>query len=320
MKKIKILKVLNLVICSSLLFTFSSLAQDHALALNGAYIIMDGGTATQNISIVINQPDASGIVRLSEGGHIHSESQYNVIKWLTNDEIGSYVFPFGVGGEGDNYIPFTFNKTAGNSSVTMSTWATDQENSPKPDVTNVDAVTHMSGSTDSVLYAIDRFWDIQASGTTADLTFSYLGAENTTLDPNDHVFAQHWNGTEWSAQVGPGTEGVTTGVGTAGPYEGQTDFSPWVLVTSDPVGIDKHDLDHSISVYPNPASEKVNIVMGEMDPSAHLILVDNLGKVVHQSKLLDNATSIDIQPLAKGVYTLIINSDKYTVSKKIIKQ
>lgn len=320
MKKIKTLKVPFLVACCLVLVTFNSKAQNNALALNGAYIVMDGGKATNKIELVINQPNESGIVRLSGGGHIHSEGQYHVVKWLTNEETGSYVFPFGVGGDADNYIPFTFNKTAGNSSVTMSTWATNQQNSPKPGVTNVDAVTNMSGATDSVLYAIDRFWDIQASGTTADLTFSYLGSENTTLNPEDNVMAQRWNGTDWENQVGPGTAGVTTGVGTAGPYVDQNSFSPWVLVTSNPVGVESLDMQNTISVYPNPASDKVNVVIDEFDPTTEIILVDNLGKVIRQIKPTNNTSTIDINSLAKGFYTLIIRTEKSAVNKKIIKQ
>ncbi|MBI2281135.1 MAG: VCBS repeat-containing protein, partial [Bacteroidetes bacterium] len=156
--------------------------------------------------------------------------QYNYVKWITAASTGNYLFPFGIGGNSADYIPFTFNKTAGTSNIMMSTWATDTQNLPKPAATNVGAVTNMFGTADSVLYAVDRFWDIQTSAaTTADLTFSYLGSENTTSSPTNLIMAQHWNGTSWDTQVGPGTIGVTAGVGTAGPFVGQNTFSPWVL-------------------------------------------------------------------------------------------
>jgi gliding motility-associated-like protein len=213
-----------------LLFVPTKTNAQNALILNGAYIVENGGTATSNIHIVINQPNPLGIVKLSGVGHIHSENQYNFITWHTASNTGSFVFPFGVGGNSTEPIPFTFNKTAGNNTVSISTWTTDQQNNPKPEITNVAAVSYMNGITDSVLYAIDRFWDIQASATTADLTFSYRGSENTTRAPTDLIQAQHWNGSSWDSPVGPGTNGVTSGIGTAGAFTGQNTFSPWVLI------------------------------------------------------------------------------------------
>ncbi len=213
-------------------------SQNNSLVINGAYIILDGGNATNNINVVVNQPSPLGITRSVSGGHIHSENQYNYIKWVVNSNLGSYVFPFGVGANASDYIPFTFNKTVGNSNVSMSTWATNQQNIPKPGLTNVGAVTNMFGTADSVLFAIDRFWDIQAPATTADLTFSYRGIENTTSSPTNLVMGQHWNGNIWDSQVGSGVSGVTVGIGTTGPFIGQTTFSPWVLTISCDVTID----------------------------------------------------------------------------------
>lgn len=205
------------------------LSQNNSIVLNGAVTVMNGGTATTPVYIVVNQNSPSGIVRNS--GHIHSENQYNFIKWEAGTTTGNYVIPFGIGGNLSDYIPFTFNKTtAGSSNVMMSTWTTDIPNFPRPSATNVGAVTNMIGFADSVLYAIDRFWDIQTStATTADLTFSYRGIENTTVSPTNSVRAQHWSGTSWDNPVIPGNIGVTTGVGTAGPFVNQNTFSPWVL-------------------------------------------------------------------------------------------
>jgi gliding motility-associated-like protein len=202
----------------------------NSVVLNGAYIVLNGGTAANNINLVVDQPNPNGIVRMA-GGHIHSENQYNVVKWLCGASTGAFVFHFGVDGTAGDYIPFTFDKTAGNSDVSMSTWTTSNTNLPKPMASNVAGVTSMTDVTDSVDFALDRFWDIQATSTTADLTFSYRGIENSTASPTDEIKAQHWNGTSWDAAVGPGDIGVSTGIGTAGPITGQSSFSPWVLIT-----------------------------------------------------------------------------------------
>ena len=205
------------------------IGQNNALVLNGAYIIMDGGTPTNNIYMVVDQPNTAGIIRPG-GGHINSEGQYNLVKWTSGSNTGNYVFPFGVGGTSADYIPFAFNKTSSsNSDLNVSTWTTNQQNMPHPAASNVAAVTSMTGVTDSVANAIDRFWDIQSPSVTGDLTFSYRGIENSTMFPLDTFKAQHWNGSTWDVQAGIGNLGVTTGVGSVGPVIGQSTFSPWVL-------------------------------------------------------------------------------------------
>lgn len=214
-----------------LLLFFSAIiqAQNNALILNGAVTVLNGGTAATPIYVVVNQNNTNGIVR--NAGHISSENQYNYVKWVAGTNTGNYVIPFGVGGNLADYIPFTFNKTtANNSDLQTSTWFTNVPNFPKPAATNVGAVTNMFNFADSVQFAIDRFWDIRAANnTTADLTFSYRGVENTTINPTGNVRTQHWNGTAWDAPVLPGNPGVTAGIGSAGPFVGQTTFSPWVL-------------------------------------------------------------------------------------------
>jgi gliding motility-associated-like protein len=225
------------IVLAVMLVSFYSLTHaQNTLVLNGGITVLNGGTTGTPVYLVVNESNTNGITRLAGGGHIHSENQYNFVKWVSGTGTGNYIFPFGVGANTADYIPFTFNKTsATNSDVDMSTWQTNIPNMPHPAATNVAAVTSMTGTADSVVSAIDRFWDIQTSNaTTADLTFSYLGAENTTAAPTDTVKAQHWNGAAWDPQVGPGNLGVIAGVGTAGPFLNQNTFSPWVLTTISP--------------------------------------------------------------------------------------
>lgn len=232
-----------------LLISWSVAAQNNLLVLDGAYIVLDGGTAANSMYVVIDEPSDQGIVRLS-GGHIHSENQYHYIKWLNSNGAGNYLFPFGINAA--DYIPFTFGKTSGGTNdIMVSTWTTNQANLPYPAATNVGPVTSMTGTADAVQRAIDRFWDIQSPApVTSDLTFSYRGIENTTMNPLGQIFAQHWNGAAWDPQVGPGTPGVTVGVGTSGLVAGQTTFSPWVLTICDTTsGVDTMAICQNDSVF-----------------------------------------------------------------------
>jgi len=113
-----------------MLLSFCLLSQaQNTLVLNGGITVLNGGTAGTPVYLVVNESNTAGITRLNGGGHIHSENQYNFVKWISGTGIGNYVIPFGVGGNAIDYIPFTFNKTtAGNSDLDMSTWATNQQN------------------------------------------------------------------------------------------------------------------------------------------------------------------------------------------------
>ena len=267
----------------------NSYAQNNSIVLNGAFIVLDGGTTANNIYVVVDQPNPSGIVRLPAGGHIHSENQYNFVKWLSGATTGSYIFPFGVGGNATDYIPFTFNKTVGNSSIHTSTWTTNIQNTPHPAATNVGPVTNMTGITDSVAYAIDRFWDIRATSTTADLTFSYRGIENTTSSPTSIVQAQHWNGNTWDAPVGPGVIGVTAGIGTTGPFMGQNTFSPWVLIV--PCTPD--------SVTQNPViCQGASITVGTNTYSTTGVYIDDLTNVMGCDSIV--TTNLTVTPSSTG--------------------
>ncbi len=209
---------------------FFGFSQNNSLVLNGGYIRMNGGTAANPIFMVVNQPQTTGIIRPG-GGHIHSENQYNHLRWVTSTTVGNYVFPFGVGGTAADYIPFEFNKaTAGNANLTISTFSTNTGNLPF-----ANPVSLMP----QALSSIDRFWDIRSSTTvTANLIFRYRGIENTvTTCADDTIKAQFWNNSAgpWSAMAGPGNPGVTSGIGTVGSILNQTYFQPtetvWALTT-----------------------------------------------------------------------------------------
>lgn len=226
----------------SLLFCFSlfvhGFSQNNALVLNGAYITLNGGSSSTPVYLVVNQPDPAGI--LVNSGHIISESDYNFVKWNFGSTNGSYVYPFGLGTT--NYIPFTFNKTAGNANMAISTYETGNANTPFPNtVTNMNPSGPASDALDMV---VDRFWRLQVEngivGPSADLTFSYLGTENTIAGincPTDLVAAQYWDVSTsgWIAPpFNPGSGCVTSGIGTAQANSvnvfGTSTSQPFVLV------------------------------------------------------------------------------------------
>lgn len=204
-----------------------SISQNNALIINGAYITMSSGTVASPIYLVINQPNVLGITRTT--GWIISEGDGNFVKWNCGATNASYVFPFGV--STTDYIPFTFNKTAGATNIYVSTYGTINDNTTwSSTVTNMGSV--WGGS--AIGSVIDRWWRVNATGNTADMTFSYKASENTTTTtPTGLTKSQEWdvvNG--WLAPTGSGSAGVIAGVGTVNSGS-TTSFSAnqivWIL-------------------------------------------------------------------------------------------
>lgn len=212
-----------------------------SLILTRGELHLAGSGTGQTINI--ENGAISGITRngTSSTGYIKSEEQNAgnnraKVMWYMGTNTGAHVYPFGYTTGASNYIPFTFNKTtAGSSNITVSTRATAaNDNLPWAAASNVAAVSNMGSAQGnyadaSIPSVIDRWWDItSSSAVTADVTFSYRGAENTTtLNPTGSFGAQHWNGTTWDPIVGSGA-GVTTGVGSV-TASGLSTFSPWIL-------------------------------------------------------------------------------------------
>ena len=219
---------------------------------------MNGGTVTTPVYFNVNNKTAGTAditdIKLTNAedashvGWIISEGQYNYVKWNNIKTTAGFIIPFGYSTTA--YIPLTFGRTAGTATnVAFSTWASGTNNKVSgvwtgtSDGGTVAAVTTMNNSagTDiSVSSVIDRWWDIyKSAAVTATVTFSYRGAENTTINPTTEITVQHWTGSLWNNGKGgvdatyttgsPTANGVISGVGTI-TATGLTEFSPYILV------------------------------------------------------------------------------------------
>lgn len=207
--------------------------------------LTNGALKLNTNTLTINNSSTSAIARdgVTQNGYIVSEQNLAVnaskITWNCGTTTGSFVFPFGA--NDGSYLPLTINKTSGTSAnVTTSTRTTGTDNTPWAGVSDVAAVANMNctgGGDGSVSSVIDRWWDITPTAAlTADVTFSYRGAENTTSSPSSELVVQHWVGTYWNDGKGgasstysaTGTMGQTSGVGSV-TVSGLNEFSPYVL-------------------------------------------------------------------------------------------
>ncbi|MCF8424413.1 MAG: T9SS type A sorting domain-containing protein [Bacteroidia bacterium] len=77
----------------------------------------------------------------------------------------------------------------------------------------------------------------------------------------------------------------------------------------------------SVSVYPNPAENSINVLMdASLVNNASIELYDAIGKLIITEKVLNTNTAIFINHLSKGIYTLRVVSNGNQTAKRIIKE
>ncbi|MFM2361363.1 MAG: hypothetical protein RLZZ316_265, partial [Bacteroidota bacterium] len=78
----------------------------------------------------------------------------------------------------------------------------------------------------------------------------------------------------------------------------------------------------SVRITPNPASTLINVAVFNAADAVTVQLIDGTGKVVKQQRLsnLQQNTSIDVQGLAKGIYTVKLVSNAAITTEKIMIQ
>lgn len=161
-----------------LCFLFSLYSQSRITLSNNIILnIQNGGIIT------INNANDNALTQTTGGGKIISEGENNAMQWIINNSIGSYTVPFAT----SSLVPIPLILNVTNAGVTpsvasvyFSTYETsndDNTNYPS-DVTNMNS----NCSNNNGLFAVDRFWRIDAQGYTNKptpvISFGYNNAIN----------------------------------------------------------------------------------------------------------------------------------------------
>jgi hypothetical protein len=81
-------------------------------------------------------------------------------------------------------------------------------------------------------------------------------------------------------------------------------------------GLNEQLLNVSLSVYPNPVSDVLNIAVTEAQISS-VEIYSQLGQQVYRSV---NTAKMDVSALTKGIYIVLVETDKGVVRKKFVKE
>ncbi|MES2485119.1 MAG: T9SS type A sorting domain-containing protein [Bacteroidota bacterium] len=97
-------------------------------------------------------------------------------------------------------------------------------------------------------------------------------------------------------------------------------FLDTVSIGSELVGIDDVTLS-MLTIYPNPATDVINISNAAANPVSNIQIVDFNGRLVkNQNVNAATVAQVDISDLSAGIYMMNVTTEKGMVTKKIVKQ
>jgi len=102
--------------------------------------------------------------------------------------------------------------------------------------------------------------------------------------------------------------------GTYGRSSYKLDISGVVLGSQDDV------FEFAITVYPNPASERVNIKLPEISSNTAVIIYDQLGRIVliQQFSEPNRTLTLNVSSLPQGVYFVQVEKGKKQATKRLL--
>ena len=194
----------------------------------------------------------------------------------------------------------TFNGTTiyGNE-VTFNTLPEDVEPCNTPTGLTVGTVTHESIAISWDNDANVNSWNIQyrpvggtlASATSATNSYTITGlAPETEYQIQVQADCGDGNVSDWSAAV---TATTTTGI------------ENWLM--------------NSISLYPNPAKEYIDVRVDELHVTG-MEVYDVYGKLISTVSVVDNPTRINVSGLASGMYFVRVTTEQGVVTKSFVKK
>jgi alpha-glucosidase (family GH31 glycosyl hydrolase) len=173
----------------------------------------------------------------------------------------------------------------------------------------------------------------------------YLMQQSETYYANQQSLMQFFNNSDYSYMLGDDIfvapfleEGTSITVNFPAGYEwiylydnnqvytggsSQTLTIPYteypVFTKGDPLAIDEL-AEAQVSVYPNPATDVLNIRLEDVNHTASIELLDVSGKLVLTLTATQSNTQVPMEELSRGVYVCRISQDGRTAIRKVIKE
>ena len=91
-----------------------------------------------------------------------------------------------------------------------------------------------------------------------------------------------------------------------------------LVVYDNASAIASSEIEDMISVYPNPASNVVNITIPKILKNTTINIIDESGRIVISNKAIAGNNSIDISKLSPGMYIIEVKDDLSSTKQKFV--
>lgn len=265
---------------------------DYAKVFIGPSIVPSANTASGTVPPELTQLDVT----------LHSQSDWGTHSVVIDNTHTGFLRLF---------LYWTNDQTVGNNPAAAfdNIWIVPSECTP-PNTIAVDNVTSTEVSfhfTDDIPFHHD--WDVA------------IAPENATLDETNvvtlhdelsHSFTGLVSGTSYTLYVRTRCD--------------ETDFSEWISYTvttlTDTLDVTNYQLDHAVTIYPNPSTQYVDILCQDGIAISQIEIYDMYGRLLMRSKASEgeNPKRVSVTELASGVYLMHVITDRGVVTKPFIKR
>ena len=156
--------------------------------------------------------------------------------------------------------------------------------------------------------------DFSVSFVVTDEVAGNDGAIDLTVSGANSPYTYDWNTTAITEDV----SGLSGGTYTVTILDANNCDTTIVIVVPSFVGVPENNLISSITVFPNPANDFIQINLDANVGALNFSIFDAAGKLVLSQRLLSSSSKIDLSNLSSGAYFIQMANDKGVFNEKII--
>jgi hypothetical protein len=175
--------------------------------------------------------------------------------------------------------------------------------------------------------------DVQPCNVPAGLTAGTITHESIAITWNNDANVNSWNiqyrpvGGTLASATSTTNSYTITGLTPETEYQiqvqadcGNGNVSDWsaAITATTTTGIENHLL-NSISLYPNPAKEYIDVRVDEFNVTS-MEVYDVYGKLINNVSVIDNPTRINVSNLAAGMYFVRVTTEQGVATKSFVKK